>query len=144
MLDVTLELVPPSAWAILTICQEAAGESDDGKLAVAEVIRDRTLLRYQSDGTVAGTVLKPYQFSGWNTRDPARLMSARLSIASPVFGACARAWARACAEKTTLAKGAVLYHAAHIEAPAWASASGIRLVTTIGAHLFYTDASAER
>ena len=143
-MDAALELVPPAAWAILTICQEAAGEPDDGKLAVAEVIRDRTLLRYQSDGTVAGTVLRPYQFSGWNTRDPNRLTNARLSIASPVFAACARAWARACTEKTALARGAVLYHAASIEPPFWARAPEIQLVTTIGAHLFYTDETAGR
>lgn len=53
--------------AIATLYQEARGVSDNAAvLAVCHVIRNRMAARYFSDGTVAGTVLYPYQFSGWN------------------------------------------------------------------------------
>lgn len=70
-----MQLVPDDSWAILTIYGEAAGEPMEGKLAVAHVIRNRMRFKYQSDGTVVGTVLKPFQFSMWSDR--ARLMAAR-------------------------------------------------------------------
>lgn len=49
------------ALAALTVYLEARGESFAGKLAVAAVIRNRMERRYQSDGTIAGTVLRPRQ-----------------------------------------------------------------------------------
>jgi spore germination cell wall hydrolase CwlJ-like protein len=51
--------------SLMTLCafQEAAGECDDGVAAVARVIVNRMARRYASDGTVAGTVLAPDQFS---------------------------------------------------------------------------------
>ena len=58
-------LIPEDKLAILTIAQEALAEPFEGKLAVAEVIRNRMKQRYMSDGTVEGTVLRAWQFSGW-------------------------------------------------------------------------------
>ncbi len=51
--------------SLLTLCvfQEAAGEPDDGVAAVARVVLNRMARRYASDGTMAGTVLAPDQFS---------------------------------------------------------------------------------
>ena len=142
-LDLGMDLVSPSAWAIMTIAMEASAEPPEGKLAVAEVIRDRTLLRYHSDGTVASTVLRPYQFSGWNTGDPNRLRTASLSLGGKVFTECAQAWIKACSEHTSVAKGAVLYHALTVDPlPQWAIAAGVRLVVVVGRHQFYTDAAA--
>jgi hypothetical protein len=49
----------------LCIWSEAAGESTAGKQAVAQVVMNRMRDHYQSDGTIAGTVLHPNQFSGF-------------------------------------------------------------------------------
>lgn len=47
----------------LCIYLEAGREPDDGKAAVARVIYNRIKKKYESDGTVQGTVLKYDQFS---------------------------------------------------------------------------------
>lgn len=47
------------------IADEAANQPYEGKVAVARVIRNRMALKYESDGTVEGTVLKHFQFSGF-------------------------------------------------------------------------------
>lgn len=53
--------------AVATLWQEARGvTNDDAVLGVCHVIRNRMERHYTSDGTVAGTVLAPMQFSGWN------------------------------------------------------------------------------
>jgi cell wall hydrolase len=135
-------LVNPAVWAVLTIDQEARGESFEGKLAVAEVIRNRTLRKYQSDGTVQGTVLKPYQFSGWNTSDPNRAIAARRAAVTGQMAEAILAWQTAVVESTDVAKGALLYHADHVS-PAWAAHATIRKLTKIGAHTFYTDVTAK-
>ncbi|HEV2362690.1 MAG TPA: hypothetical protein VGS12_00680 [Caulobacteraceae bacterium] len=49
----------------LCIWDEAADQPHEGKVAVGRVIRNRMALKYESDGTVAGTVLKRFQFSGF-------------------------------------------------------------------------------
>lgn len=51
--------------AAVCIADEAAGQPYEGKVAVGRVIRNRMALKYASDGTVAGTVLRPLQFSGF-------------------------------------------------------------------------------
>jgi hypothetical protein len=103
-----MRLIPDDTWAILTIWQETRNEPDDVKLAVAEVIRDRTAKNYMSDGTVAGTVLHPYQFSGWNANDPNRILAAKGSTDDPHFLACRTAWERA-QGGSAVAKGALFY-----------------------------------
>jgi hypothetical protein len=47
----------------LNVYEEAGGEPDEGKAAVARVVRNRMKARFMSDGTVAGTVLARDQFS---------------------------------------------------------------------------------
>lgn len=61
---------PPSdlLWLALTVYMEAGGEPYDGKLAVAFVIMNRCTLRQR----VVEVVMKPYQFSCWNTDAPTR------------------------------------------------------------------------
>src|SRR5574337_170238 len=84
-----MRLVSDDALAIVTIYQEAAGEPYAGKLAVAEVIRARMRRCYASDGTVAGTVLRAWQFSGWNTDAGAvRIMSLQIDTNDPVVQEC--------------------------------------------------------
>ena len=87
-----MRLVNDDAWAIMTIYQEASGESFRGKAAVARVIRNRMRMRYQSDGTVPGTVLRAYQFSGWNTKDGNRIRVASLEYEEPAVRECLQAW----------------------------------------------------
>lgn len=135
-----MRLVSDDTWAILTIWQESRGEDDAGKLAVAEVIRNRTESRYSSDGTVAGTVLRPLQFSGWNTKDPNRTVSAMIDTDDPTVQACIKAWYDAKAGSQTV-HGAVLYFNPKIvKAPDWAAKC--ELVATVGDHWFYIPTPA--
>lgn len=129
-------LVPDETWAVLTIWQEARGEAAEGRVAVAEVIRNRMRRQYQSDGTVVGTVLRPYQFSGWNTRDVNRRLSAVLHDDDPSVIACRDAWHLAL-EGSEITNGAVLYCNPKViaELPLWVAAS--REVAVIGRHHFY-------
>ena len=56
---------PAHILAVATLWQEAQNCSPEEQSAVAHVIRNRMRDHYTSDGTVAGTVLVPWQFSGW-------------------------------------------------------------------------------
>jgi spore germination cell wall hydrolase CwlJ-like protein len=64
---------PPDDLAWLTLCvyEEARGEPQDGKAAVAQVVLNRMVHGYASDGSVKGTVLWPNQFS-WTGYDMVR------------------------------------------------------------------------
>ncbi len=120
-------LVPDWIWGVITLMQEAQGEPFSTKLAVAEVILRRTRMKYMSDGTVAGTVLWPMQFSGWNAIDSTpkyreRVECAKIDDSDPVVQECIRAWKEAEAGSNTT-KGAYLYYNPAIvkPAPAWAA-----------------------
>jgi spore germination cell wall hydrolase CwlJ-like protein len=122
----------------MTIRQEADSEPFAGKVAVAEVIRNRMMTNYHSDGTVEGTVLAPFQFSGWNTQDPNRRRVASLDDADFRTLEAFRAWRTAMEHNTDLAKGANLYHSVKV-VPAWATAPTVKQTTQIGNHVFYKD-----
>jgi len=133
-----MRLISEEALAIVTIMQEAAGEPYPGKLAVAEVIRNRMHKKYASDGTVSGTVLRPLQFSGWNARDPGRIRSVRIDTEDPVVRDCQKAWAEAMAGSQTV-NGAVLYYNPSIipETPEWALPDSAIPICVIGQHHFF-------
>lgn len=147
-----MRLISDDALAVVTIFQEAAGEPWDGKVAVAEVIRNRMKDKYMSDGTVSGTVLRAYQFSGWNTEaGTVRLKSLRIDADDPVVLDCRKAWSAA-QQQSNLAKGAVLYLNPQAvltrtgRLPAWAATphdpltlDATRVVATIGRHVFLVD-----
>jgi len=59
-------LIPDDILATLTIYAEVANQSFECKQAVAEVIIRRMRRHYNSDGTVAGTVARRFQFSTLN------------------------------------------------------------------------------
>ncbi len=128
-------LISPDALAICTIWQEARGEPYAGKVAVGEVIRNRMGRLYSSDGTVAGTVLKPWQFSGWESGDPNRIKSLVIRDEDPVVRECMRAWNES--KTTTYAKGAVLYYAPAgvLAEPSWVK--NCVQIAQIGAHKFF-------
>lgn len=44
-------------------------------MAVAAVIRNRMVMKYQSDGTVKGSVLKRKQFQPWNRQLPLQVLA---------------------------------------------------------------------
>src|SRR5690348_12849164 len=128
-------LISPDALAVVTIWQEARGESYMGKVSVGEVIRNRMGRLYSSDGTVAGTVLKPWQFSGWESGDPNRIKSLLIRNEDPIVKECMDAWEQS--KITTHVKGAVLYCnlAAVAVRPSWARDD--KRVTAIGNHTFF-------
>lgn len=49
----------------LCVWTEARGEPFEGQVAVSRVIHNRMALHYRGDGTVAGTILHPSDFSGF-------------------------------------------------------------------------------
>jgi spore germination cell wall hydrolase CwlJ-like protein len=133
-----MRLIEDDAWAIMTVWQEARGESYQGKLAVCRVIRNRMKFKYASDGTVTGTVLRPYQFSGWNTKDVNRLYAAMIDTDDPSVEECAAAWDESLWLENDCGVGdAVLYFnpRAVDAAPSWAKPE--KRVAVIGAHEFY-------
>jgi spore germination cell wall hydrolase CwlJ-like protein len=111
-----MHLIDPRSLAIVTIILEAAHEPYEGQLGVAEVIRNRMLQHYESDGSVAGTVLKAGQFSCWNTHDPRRARISQLDDKDPQARIAAAVWDRATlndpeSPAASTAKGALLYYA---------------------------------
>lgn len=135
-----MRLISDTALAVITIWQEARGEDYRGKLAVAEVIRNRMRFKYSSDGTVAGTVARSYQFSGWNDDpgDNAQLVqSLKLDDDDPIVQDCMTAWHDANMNGTNVAKGATLYYNPALAQPGWAKAS--MEVARIGKHIFMVE-----
>ena len=62
-----------------TIWGEARGESDEGKIAVGWVIRNRAEKPKWWGKTISGVCLKKWQFSCWNSNDPNANKIANLS-----------------------------------------------------------------
>lgn len=91
-----------------TILLEAESEPDQGKLAVAWVIKNR--MEHAKTGSIHEVVLKPYQFSCFNA-DYAAQRKARLSGIDPVQWA--KCWEYACAAYWGLRRdqtnGAIFY-----------------------------------
>lgn len=56
-------MMRPQDLLALNIVMEAGLEPDDGKAAIARVVKNRMALKFESDGTISGTVLKRDQFS---------------------------------------------------------------------------------
>ncbi len=121
---------------VATVLMEAGGEPYEGKVAVAAVIHERMRSKYFSDGSVGDTVLKPLQFSCWNSVHPARAKVCCSDLTSPQVQEALRAWVDA--SRANPWKGVVLYHAASMaQHPTWASSDEVELVKQIGGHLFY-------
>lgn len=129
------ELIAPWCLAVATILQEAEGEPYEGKVAVARVIRERMRLRYYSDGTVAGTILKPFQFSGWNT-DGNRARSCNADLESPSVQSAIRAWEESGRTPDQRFEGVTHYHADYVT-PKWRNDKYLKRAFRIGRHIFY-------
>jgi len=132
-------IVEPWVWGVMTIAQEALGEPLEGKIAVAEVIRNRMRTEYNSDGSIEDTVLRPYQFSGWNT-GKYRVQIAKLDLGHPDILDCIRAFSLAFDFETNHAKGANLYHASTMaHPPSWVNSPKVERLVQIGHHIFYKE-----
>jgi len=138
-----MEIIPAACLAIATIVGEAGAEPYAGKLAVAKVIRNRMAQKFFSDGSVAGTVLRPLQFSLWNTGTPARAKVCQISSDMDVAVESARAWKEsehswpASFGDEDAASRILLYHADYIPKPDWARVA--HFVAKINRHLFYEN-----
>jgi hypothetical protein len=119
-------------------------------VAVAEVIRNRMERRYSSDGTVAGTVLRPKQFSCFDEPWRARLFQHHWD--EDIVVQARQAWDIAfnddgTGERSNLTGGAVLYHTiadpgrkvAPVWPPVWAVKPGVVETARILGHVFYDD-----
>ena len=145
---------------LLTLCvwTEAQGEPADGMAAVARVVQNRQRLRYQSDGTLQGTILRRSAFSAFGFDFAAGAYHAAPDAYSPArvqrmlaTAKASRAWAKCAAVIQSLQAGhyvgdaaydrltpdAVLYDNPRISHPAWAEPAAF--VTAIGQHSFYRD-----
>ncbi len=137
-----MRLITDSAIGYMAVWAEAEGEPYEGKCAVAEVIRRRAHRHYNSDGTIAGTIARRYQFSFLNddAQDNLRLIKAlQLDSDDSIVLDCIRAWnAVGQIGYSEIVPGAVLYFNPHTApAPAWAI--GANFVKTVGNHAFYRD-----
>lgn len=133
-------LIPGWCLAAATIIGEAAAEPYAGQIAVARVIRNRMRLKYQSDGTVAGTVLRPFQFSMWNTGERGRIRVCDLDLESEEAARAIHAWygSRLAVPEWD---AAVLYHTVDV-VPSWSKAPQVHVLATLGRHVFYRDDDA--
>lgn len=127
-------IIPDDHFAILCIFAEARGEPFEGQVAVGNVIRNRTREKYFSDGTVASTVTKPWQFSWMNTVDEQRCRVLSACWEEPEIKIAQSAWQAS--ESTNEVGDALFYHADYVH-PTWAKAQSIEFVKRIGRHLFY-------
>jgi cell wall hydrolase len=130
-----VRIINDDALAILTIWQEARNQPYQGKCAVGEVIRKRAATKYNSDGTIVGTVLRRYQFSGWEHGDPNFIPSFRIDDSDSIVRECQTAWLNSV--NTNYSLGAVLYCNPKIVSvyPAWATPD--KFLIKIGDHEFF-------
>ncbi len=128
-------IVSPDALAAITILLEAGTESEEGKIAIGEVIRNR-IKKGRFGKSVAHVVFAPFQFSCWNTNDKNKDDAMNMTDDDPRYVSCLSAWVKS--EITNLTKGATLYYNPAIVAkPAWAKPG--MFLAKIGNHLFYKE-----
>jgi spore germination cell wall hydrolase CwlJ-like protein len=131
-----MRLFSEEAIVLGTLWAECRSEPLEGMLAVAEVIRRRTKLHYNSDGTLTGTCCRDRQFSCWNNTDKQRLRMLNLNYQDPMIVKLKDVWEQS--EFTDYSNAAVLYHAGGMEQyPDWVMRA--HKVATIGAHIFYVE-----
>jgi spore germination cell wall hydrolase CwlJ-like protein len=134
--------IDPNVLAALCIFAEARNQPFNGQIAVGNVLRNRMRRRYSSDGTVAGTVFRAWQFSWTNTDDPQRTRVMRCYADEPAYVEALRAWAIS-ESHDEVSPMVVLYHTEHPPnpntpgPPRWAHRATREV--QIGDHVFYAD-----
>ncbi len=112
----------PRCWsfetAVRTLWQEARGETDDGRAAVAHVIWNR-VASGRWGTSLASVCLWPKQFSGWNDDASSRVEAAQIPDDDPTLERLrvTLAWAQNAPDPTD---GAMFYYAVSIAEPEWA------------------------
>lgn len=119
--------------AARTIYGEARGELDDGKRAVAHVIRNRAANPTRYGATPAGVCLAKMQFSCWNPDDPNRRLLIDVSDEDSVLQTCLRAWLDS--EKESDPTGGSTHYLVTGTYVRWAE--GVAPFVAIGRHSFY-------
>ena len=113
---------------IQTILLEAQGESLDGQIAVAEVIRNRAIAGSRTHESVCKA---PRQFSAWNS--PTEAFKRLKGASTGAFDRASKAWEAS--ETSNLTKGATHYFNPSLARPKWAR--GMVKTAVIGQHVFY-------
>jgi spore germination cell wall hydrolase CwlJ-like protein len=131
-------------YVALTIYGEARGESFDGKMAVASVLRNR-FLSHRWGISYASVCLSPKQFSCWNVEDPnlplLRTFGQALSYGTVPDDAAVRVclWIAdgvlGSYFPSTVEQATHYFAASMLHAPAWASTG--HFVGQRGGHLFF-------
>lgn len=121
---------------------EARGEPFEGQVAVCEVVRNRMKqakwdANHDKHVDLVEVVLAPFQFSGWNTKDPNRLKALAMDDQDAGYQRALKAWDLSAS--TNLAKGATMYFNPKIVTPPPTWAVPEKRVATIGNHEFYTE-----
>lgn len=131
-----MRLLPDDALAAMNAWIEARGEPFEGQIAVCEVMRNR-LKTGRWGKTVLEVILAPFQFSGWNTKDPNRTKALSLDDQDQEYQRALKAWKFS--EKSDLTKGALYYYNPKVVTtpPAWADPK--KLTAAYGNHQFYTE-----
>lgn len=122
--------------AALTIYGEARGESFLGKMLVAAVIFNRSLIGeiYRGDESlqVARAVLRAKQFSCWNTGDVNRMEMADATLENSLYRECLDAWR---VHKYLAIPLNVKHYHAKKDIPYWADPK--KIFAREGNHIFY-------
>ena len=153
-----LPLFASAALGVSCVVAEAGNQPLPGMIGVAEVIRNRMERHYQSDGTLPGTIFKPWQFSCYGDKNDWRPRIFKLEWDEPQVQAAWQAWMTVHTDdgsgvRSDVVKGAVLYHTIKAPVrkdgkpvpwpPSWATAPGVVEVARIGDHVFYDDRGRE-
>jgi hypothetical protein len=120
-----------------TIWGEARGESFNGKVGVAWVIRNRMAKspKYNWPATLKGVCHQMYQFSCWNPGDANLYKLKTVTEADSNFRECKEIARKVVkGELADVSNGADHYYANYIAKPNWATGTP---VAVIGVHLFY-------
>lgn len=116
-------------WGVATVWAEARGETEEGRIAVAEVIRNRAK---KHGWSIAKVVLQPLQFSCWNAYGQTRISAAMIDDMDPGVIECANAWLAS--QDSNLTNGATHYYNPRLAAPEWGPE--MTDVVAIGNHRF--------
>lgn len=123
--------------AAKTLVGEARGESSEGRQAIAEVLRNRSLASGRSiaeEAQLRKGKSKFGQFSTWNEGDPNLKLIEDLDETSPLYETAAQDFLTSA--NSDITKGATHYYNPDIADPAWAKDGNFVETTRIGKHVF--------
>ena len=128
-------------WIVAqTVWAESRGEPQDGRYAVAHVIRNRAVLHPRWRGQAPATICQaPWQFSAWNAQDPNLPQMQRLGLNDAAFVACLHIAVDVLSgQHADLTGGATHYYADTLSTPpAWAR--GKTPSAVLGHHRFFAN-----